>query len=144
MIDISLFPDRKLHGRGLIDAFDHHRRAQLEHPRSSCAGSDHINYKLQIEPCLLSQDHRLSCRHVIDCDKMVSDKFHFAAIAELSWVGTLFRKISKQGHTERDRVAVAARVYDEIVRLRLRSGSAERTIERDVASFTQEKACRPA
>src|SRR3954453_14326621 len=51
-----LLPDRNLHGRGLIEAFDHHRRAQLEHPRSSCAGSDHINYKLQIEPCLLSQD----------------------------------------------------------------------------------------
>src|SRR6266478_9954441 len=69
---------------------------------------------------------------------MIGDEFHPAAVAELSKVGALLGEVGEQIHALCNGVAVAAGVDDEIANLCLSPGSAQGTVERDVAGFLQE------
>src|SRR6267142_155948 len=69
---------------------------------------------------------------------MIGDKFHPAAVAETSKIGALLGEVEEQIHALCDGVAIPAGVDDKIANLCLRSGSAQGTVERDVAGFLQD------
>jgi len=69
---------------------------------------------------------------------MIGDEFHPAAIAETSKVGALLGEIGEQLHAACDGIAVAAGVDDEIANLCLRPGSAQGTVQSDVAGLLQD------
>jgi hypothetical protein len=138
MIAMSFFPGRDLHGRRFIDAFDHHRRPHLKHPRTAGAGTDHVDHDLRIEPGALRQGHRLGGGDVVNRDQMVGDELHAAAVAERAEIGALFGKIGEQPRAPRNRSAVAAGIDHEITLPCLRAGTAQRTVERNVTCFRQD------
>ncbi len=141
-----LLPDRDLHGRGLVNAFDHHRRAHLKHPRAAGARANHVDHHFGIEPGALRQHHRLGGGDVVDGHQMVGDEFHPAAIAVFAEIGALPGEVGEQVLALRNGLAVAAGIDDEIANLRLRPGSAQRTIQRNMAGLAsgwpRSEACR--
>src|SRR5258708_15654404 len=70
---------------------------------------------------------------------MIGYELHAAAIAEPSKISALLGEVGEQIHALCNGVAVAAGVDDEIANLCLRPGSAQGTVERDVAGFLQER-----
>jgi len=68
---------------------------------------------------------------------MIGDELHSAAIAEPAEVGALLGEVGEEVRALRDRFVVAAGVDYEIAVFCLRAGSAERTIQCDMASFGQ-------
>jgi hypothetical protein len=134
-----LLPGRNFHGRRLINAFDHHRRPHLKHPRAAGARADHVDHYFWIEPGALRQNHCLGGSDVVYGYQMISDEFHPAAVTEASKIGALLGEVGEQIHALCNGIAVAAGVDDEIANLCLRPGSAQGTVERDVAGFLEER-----
>src|SRR5258706_7522425 len=69
---------------------------------------------------------------------MIGDKFPPAAVAETSKIGALLGEVEEQIHALCDGVAIPAGVDDKIANLCLRPGSAQATVELDVAGFRQD------
>src|ERR1700731_5089697 len=70
---------------------------------------------------------------------MIGDEFHPTAIAVSSKIGALLGEVSEQAHAFCDSPALAAGIDDEIASLGLRAGSTERTIQRNVVSFLENR-----
>src|ERR1700688_3577530 len=70
---------------------------------------------------------------------MIGDEFHPTAIAVSSKIGALLGEVSEQAHAFCDSLALAAGIDNEIANLGLRAGSTERTIQRNVASFLEDR-----
>src|SRR5258708_38848342 len=109
----------------------------LNKPWAACAGADHFDHHFGIKSRALCQDHRFGSRDVVDCDQMIGDELHPAAIAEPAEIRALLGEVGEEARTLCDRVAVAAGVDHEIAVFCLSAGSAEWTIQRNMTSLGQ-------
>src|SRR6185437_1665961 len=103
------------------------------------AGADHVDHYPWVESGSFGEQHSFCSGDIVDCNQVVGNKLHPAAISIAPEISGLLGKISKQAHTFLDHFTIAAGIDYEVPKLCLSAGSAERTIERDVPGLPEHR-----
>ena len=133
-------PDADFHRCFGVVVANHHRAADLQHPRSARAIAQHLDHRCGIEPGLHAEHERFGRRYVMNCDEQVRDEFHLGPGAERTKEIVRARKRLENRDAAAIRVACAACVDDEIFYLRLSACAAQWAIEQRDALLRQEPA----